>query len=556
MSTHRHSILRCLPIIYIVAIPLSSNAVASISSLSTYSVNEGVSDTVEVSTALSINALVNGMANKLRPNKGLTHLIPTSIYVKAGDYLRLSPAGSNNVSVCINQLHQNKLCEQTAAFNKETDTYVQVTIDGEVYIDNQLNVDEPSVVVTLAGGHKMPVFTLNEHTDSDFLSMLDEAMVPNIHLVSNNMVITGPIEKFKRYGVSDPTRLMQGWDNIIALGQQHYGFSTALSSRHQPMSHKLLFLDVGSDGSGLMHASRYHLGTGTDNAFDRVVQTTKLLTDDGWGPWHEYGHTLQPHYVHFSGMGEVTTNITSQKIRQQFGYDSRIVANWNNSIFPYLDLPLSDKDFFSQQLKAFDKLGLFWQLDLTFGPRFYQRMSIIMRNNYHDLPSNYDAISAAKRVQVFIQEASLATGYDLREYFNHWGIPVTDETHLALNQHSTLLPSTGMWENSDLSISKQDHEFGDDVKIQYLPQTKQIQLDYDYFRSWLPEHRITVYANDRYLGKVENNQSDEFELKLDQDNAMVNILIDKKVRKGREIKVVFESPLTQAVTYKYYVNNI
>ncbi|OBU23718.1 M60 family metallopeptidase [Photobacterium aquimaris] len=548
MSTHRHSILRYLPIIYIVAIPLSSKAVASIS---TYSVNEEVSDTVDVPTTLSINALTNEMANRLRPNRGLTHLIHTSIYVKAGDYLRLSPAGSNNVSVCINQLHQKKLCEQTAVFNKTTETYVQATVDGEVYIDNRLHTDEPSVVVTLAGGHKMPVFTLNEHTNSDFLSMLDEAMVPNIHLVSNNMVITGPIEKFKRYGVSDPTQLMQGWDNIITSGQQHYGFSTALSSRHQPMSHKLLFLDVGRDGSGLMHATRYHLGTGTDYAFDRVVKTTKLLTDDGWGPWHEYGHTLQPRYIQFSGMGEVTTNITSQKIRQQFGYDSRIVANWNKSIFPYLDLPSAEKDFFSQQLKAFDKFGLFWQLDLTFGPRFYQRMSIIMRNSYHDLPPNHDAISGDQRVQVFIQKASLATGYDLREYFNHWGIPVTDETDLVLNQHSTLLPSTGMWENSDLSISKQDHEFGDDVAIQYLPQTKQIQLDYDYFRSWLPEHKITVYANDRYLGKVENHQSDEFELKLDQDTAMVNILINKKVRKGREIKVVFESPLTKAVTYRY-----
>ena len=523
---------------------------------SEYIVNENVTDTVTVSPALSRSQLENKMENKLRPNRGVTHLIPLPIYVKAGEYLRLSPAGSNNIYLCINNLTKKNLCEQSVSFNYATDYYVKASVDGEVYIYNRLNDANTAVDVTVTGGHQMPMFTLNEHTDSDFLSMLDDATVPNIHLVSDKMIITGPIAKFKSYGITNPTELMQSWDNIVVWGQQHYGFSDDLSSLHQPMAHKLLFLDVGDEGPGSMYAGRYHLGTGVDYVFNRVIDTDFLNGTRGWGPWHEYGHTLQPRYLQFSGMTEVTTNITSQKIRQTLGHGSNIVGRWTTTIFPYLDQPNSDKIYFGQQLGLFDKLGLFWQLDLTFGPRFYQRMSIIMRNGVQDLPFLYD-VAADKRIQVFIREASLATGYDLREYFKHWGIPVGGETNIMINRYSRYLqPSTGMWNNSDLSISHQDNEFGKDVAIHYRPKTNNIQFAYDYFRTWLPEHRVTVYVNNRSLGQIENNQSDEFDINVDKDNALVQVAMKKRLTKGDRIKLVFESPLTETATYKYKVNDI
>ena len=521
-----------------------------------YPINEDVTDTVNVSPALSQPQLVNAMHTKLRPNRGVTHLIPLSIYVKEGEYLRLSPAGFGNIYLCINHLTKKALCEQRVSFNYTTDYYVKAAIDGEVYIDNRLKESDTAVAVTVTGGHNMPVFNLNKHTDNDFLSMLDDATVPNIHLISDKMIITGPIAKFKQYGVTNPTELMQSWDNIVTWGQQHYGFSADLSTIHQPVANKLLFLDVGDEGAGSMFAGNYHLGTGVDYVFNRVIDTDFLNGTRGWGPWHEYGHTLQPRYLQFSGMTEVTTNITSQKIRQTLGHGSNIVSRWDNTIFPYLDKPNAEKDFFGSQLGLFDKLGLFWQLDLTFGPRFYQRMSVIMRNGYQELPTIFD-VDQNKRVQLFIEQASLATGYDLREYFKHWGVPVTGETNIVMNRYAHYLqPSTGIWENSDLSITKQDHEFGEDVAIHYRPKTKQIQFAYDYFRTWLPEHKVTVYVNNRYLGEIENNQSDEFDVHVDPSHAIVTVATKKRLTKGDKIKLVFEAPHTNTVTYKQRVNNI
>ncbi|MCG3865235.1 MULTISPECIES: M60 family metallopeptidase [unclassified Photobacterium] len=520
-------------------------------------VNENVVDTVTVDPALSKSTLLDSMQDKLRPNRGLTHYIPTKIYVEVGDYIRLSPVYYEyDVQICINTLSTMKLCDQRVRPNYVTDYYVKAAVNGEIYVDNQLRSTDPVVEITITGGNEMPIFRLGEHTDSDFLAMLDDATTPNMHLITEKMIITGPINKLKQYGITNPTELMQSWDNIVTWGQQHYGFSPELASLHQPMSHKLLFLDVGDDGVGSMYATTHHLGTGLDNVFNRVVDTEFLNGTRGWGPWHEYGHTLQPRYLQFPGMTEVTTNITSQKIRQTLGHGSNIVNHWNNNIYPYLDKPNSEKDYFGQELKLFDKLGLFWQLDLTFGPRFYQRMSVIMRNGYRDLPFLFD-VREDQRVQVFIREASLATGYDLREYFRYWGIPVSGETNIDLNRYAEYLqPSTGMWNNSDLQVSQPAYEFGQDVAIHYRPQKNKIQFAYDYFRTWQPEHRVKVYINGDYLGKIENNQSDIFDVGLDKESAIVKVSLKKRLDKGDKIKLVFESPLVDTATYKYKVNDI
>lgn len=520
-----------------------------------YPINENVTDTITVHPELSKSQLDSLMKQKLRPNRGLTHFIPTKIYVKSGEYLRLSPEPNRGVSVCINNLETKILCQQRAEFNYSSDFYLKAKVDGEVYIENLLNNSDDVTTVTITGGHEMPVFRLGEHTDSDFVAMLNEAITPNIHLISPTMIITGPIAKFKSYGVTDSTALMEGWENIITWGQQDYGFSSDLAPNHQPMSHKVLFLDVGEEGAGLMFATRYHLGTGTDYAFNRVVKTSILLTDGGWGPWHEYGHTLQPFYMQFKGMTEVTTNITSQKVKKALGYNSQLEDRWDSQIFSYLERPNDVKDYFNDDIRLLTKLGMFWQLDLAFGPRFYQRMSVIMRNTYQQDPTLYND-NFNTLVQRFIRVASLTTGYDLRDYFIQWGVSISDETQAEMNDYVNLASSANLWKNTDLVTVEKNHDFGRDVAIHYRHRQQKIKLTYDYFRTWLPNQRATVYLNNRYLGEIENNQSEQFTIKLDQENALVKAVLKQPLNRGDKIKVVFDAPQSDTATYKYKVNDI
>lgn len=43
-----------------------------------------------------------------------------------------------------------------------------------------------------------------------------------------------------------------------------------------------------------------------------------LLTQDGWGPWHELGHTHQQHAWTWEAVGEVTVNLYSLAVQRSF----------------------------------------------------------------------------------------------------------------------------------------------------------------------------------------------------------------------------------------------
>ena len=75
------------------------------------------------------------------------------------------------------------------------------------------------------------------------------------------------------------------------------------------------------------------------------------------------------------------------------------------------------------------------QLYLIFGDEFYQRLHRITREEGEQGGNNIHSPSATEREQrraYLIWKASQITGYDLTDYFNHWGIRVTDSREKAL----------------------------------------------------------------------------------------------------------------------------
>ncbi len=503
-------------------------------------VNESVSQTITLDPRLSLNRLRFGLKDKLRPNRGLTHYIPTSIYVEAGDGIRMSALTDGSARLCINKISERALCEQKIKFSESEKVFV-AHVAGEVYIENLMPDHSSMSSVTITGGTEMPVFIAGQHSDNEFLEMLDNSKTPNIHLVGEKITITGPVSKLIRYNVTEPNDLLNGWDKLIEWGELDYGFSNDLAPLHQPMPHKVLFLDVGSDGWGGFYATSYHLGTGTDYGFSRVVKSSELFEKGGWGPWHEYGHTLQPKFIQFNGMTEVTVNITSLNTERRLGLNSRITDRWDTKIFPYLDKHSDEKDFFTSELGLFDKLGLFWQLDLTFGPRFYQRMATNMRNQYAD-NSQLDYEGADERVQRFIQQASLTTGYDLREYFLKWGINANSSTNAFLDNLKGHLKHEPLFtENSDNFQPITDHHFGSDVSISYKPLLKESHIYFDYFRTWQPGSRAVITINGEFVGEVEENHSEQFEIEVDPKTATNFVRITRALEFGDRIKVRFES---------------
>jgi len=67
---------------------------------------------------------------------------------------------------------------------------------------------------------------------------------------------------------------------------------------------------------------------------------------------------------------------------------------------------------------------MLWQLDLTFGKDFYARLGKV----YLEIPENQQPKGSDAKVQRFILEASRLSGYDLKLFYEKWGLPLTQDT--------------------------------------------------------------------------------------------------------------------------------
>ncbi|MBE3653605.1 M60 family metallopeptidase [Vibrio navarrensis] len=119
-------------------------------------------------------------------------------------------------------------------------------------------------------------------------------------------------------------------------------------------------------------------------------------------------------------------------------------GTWDKEIFPYLSKDI--KNF--SALSVWAKLGMFWQLDLTFGEDFYQKLAV----NYRESSINMQALSNSQKIQQFVIETSKTSGFNLTEFFTTWGIEVTSTTEAELHNLGLPVLHIPIWENRDNHI--------------------------------------------------------------------------------------------------------
>lgn len=463
-------------------------------------------------------SVVNNEAHlKLHSNGGRTFLVPVPYYVKAGDVLTVTLNDPVSVNLSVDVLTTTAYTDQSTPLIQGTNI-IECLYDGEVYLYNNLAEGETTTVI-LTGGREMPIFTLGVNDDSEFQGML-ESESPNIHLIGNKTILTGPKHKFINYNVNNPSELLTDWDErVVYVGEKHYGFDYNLGNRHHPMTNKIHFLDVGDAGPGAMYTTAYHFGTGTSSTFIHVIATTDLVGEKGWGCWHEYGHSLQPTPFGLPGMGEVTENITANYIRTDLGFGSRIADSWDSTLTPYINSDDLTKNYFTtDQLDLFGKLGLWWQLHLTFGVRFYKKLLLEFRNDYYDDSTLYQ-LTSDERVQALIVKSSKVSGYNLIPFYNKWGVYPTEDTQ---NQISSLgLGSIdNIWENTDQTQPHTHYDFGNDINVAYNGTS--ILVEYDYYRTQPEDTLFQLFLNGEYQASYKNGVAYYGHSKLDPDNGAIS----------------------------------
>jgi len=321
--------------------------------------------------------------------------------------------------------------------------YVKASRRGVIYFA-ALNFPVAAEITAqiVSGGRLMPSFVFGKSSSQDWAkALIDYPESAYGELVGQRMIVAMPLSVLKRE-VDDPAKVTSLWDKVVTYAEDCYGLSPYNSRPHRSTPFQYLFETMQNRAGVLMSASHYWLGT-TFSAAERVCNSTQLTTN-GWGPWHELGHHYQLVDMNWAGLSEVTVNIVSMYVQRELrGDDLGLGSERWDAVFKYLAQEHKDFDTIED---LFVKLGMFWQLDLTFGKDFYARLG----HRYRTLPESERPRNNEEKVQLFILEASRVSLHNLTPFFVMWGIKLADETRHKLNQLTLRsLGKTPIWKNTD-----------------------------------------------------------------------------------------------------------
>ena len=175
------------------------------------------------------------------------------------------------------------------------------------------------------------------------------------------------------------------------------------------------------DGA-FMYAGGYHIGI-EYGSIPGLIQASRNSDDKtgyfGWGISHEIGHQINQKDTVFA---EVTNNIYALLAQTSNDKDkSRLeLSNIYEKIY---DKVTSHTNGRAQNV--FVQLGMYWQLHLAYDKNktFDDEDSILARVNH--IARTYENVNKYSRDELTILYASMASGKDLTDFFEAWGLKVS-----------------------------------------------------------------------------------------------------------------------------------
>lgn len=292
-------------------------------------------------------------------------------------------------------------------------------VGGMVYL-RYFDVPEKTVKIDFSSGLlPAPVFKKNETTATEWSTMLSKLKASRFAtLIGDKSIVVVSNEKASEFKDQDQNRLLSNIDRAITAENEISGMDGS-SAIHKPISHKTLFVEYANTDF-YMFAYNYRTAYNFQNGIQFVLDNEKF-SKDGWGPWHEVGHSRQMDAWTWNETIEVTVNIYSLAAEKEFGIESRLKKSdaWS-AIKTYLALSDSDKDYNAKGRNLFVRLGMFYQLQLAFGFEFYKELHKKFREDSPSFSNDND------RMRLFMVYASTVANADLTEFFKKWGLKFND----------------------------------------------------------------------------------------------------------------------------------
>jgi rhamnogalacturonyl hydrolase YesR len=288
---------------------------------------------------------------------------------------------------------------------------------------------------------RAPRYVYGVTTNAEFSEMMTAYQTPDVVFHSDYIAVAATREAAQQYSVNENKNAWM--ESIHALLEKEDEISGMDNSDANPLHHRLKtgevrFLLVENTSANPHAASSGYTGYPQGS---RARYLTKLgtSTNNSWMLGHELGHQHQQPAYQINLSTESTVNIYSYAVERYFyesnnpalTYNRTTAARWTQAQNSYLALPLAERiyDMDSGQLESItgfnrDELRFMpWeQLFLIFGDQFYKTLHRVVREE------KVTGGGADERRFYLIWKASQVSGYDLTEFFNQWGIRLTDAT--------------------------------------------------------------------------------------------------------------------------------
>ncbi|WP_314585088.1 M60 family metallopeptidase [Paenibacillus terrigena] len=316
---------------------------------------------------------------------------------------------------------------------------------GLIYLIPRKSEAGVKLSVTIQGAVRAPYFVLGQTTDQEWNDAIKHYPAPWAELQGKRIIITVPAAD--ALTLTHPEQLMAKWDEIAERYDQLVGVAQDRDIPHRsPDNPQRLVADI-QISAGWMHSGypiMFFEGVTSKEAVDvDVIQT------NAWGFWHELGHNYQQIPWFWEPIVEVSVNLHSLYIQLAYSNRSRLFETdksgktYYDKAIEFVNNDYAGKNF--EHTGFFERLVMIKQLQMAYGWQFYTNLHVAYRELPREQVSMDEDEDEQQKIDLFVLMASQVSGCDLVEFFEHWGIPMTDEARRKVAELHLAPPASPIW---------------------------------------------------------------------------------------------------------------
>lgn len=310
-------------------------------------------------------------------------------------------------------------------------------IGGPVYIDIPSDLAQnDEVIVEISGAIEMPRFRLGHTNLLEWQNKIRHLGAPWAEIESDELVLTLPAKTIR--DVERPDLVMRHWNRVHEAMQN----LEPRSPRHWPdrqyryVADKKLswgYMYCPSDAPIVIPMLEARPMVELAN-FDAEGSSTL------WGHYHEMGHSHQNPMWTFGGTGEVTVNIftvLSLNIVNGYPLNNKVMrtdpVHALSAMIKHSDQGAPFEKWKSDPFLALQTYALLWH---EFGWDAFRSTF----RSYNSLENDNQPKDDQEKRDQFVIRFSQTVGYNLRQYFDMWGVPMSDLVEQKLKSLPIWMP--------------------------------------------------------------------------------------------------------------------